>query len=67
MFSGVCGGLVGVLGEGLFFSVVLGEEGNGESDERADGAAAVVVGVAVAVAVAAAVASVSGAVVATHF
>lgn len=53
------------MGEGGFFAAarVLGEEGDGEGHEGADGAAAVVVGVAVAVV---AVASVAGAVVAAH-
>jgi hypothetical protein len=53
-------GLVGFLGEGLFFCRLLGE-----GDERADGAAAVV-GVAVGVAVVAVAGAVTGAVVAAH-
>jgi hypothetical protein len=52
---------VGFLGEGLFLGGVLGEEGDGESHEGADGAAAAVVVIVVAVAVA-----VAGAVVTAH-
>lgn len=55
-------GLVGTLGESLILGIPLGEEGDGESYQGGDGAAAVV-GIAVAVVAVA----VAGAVVATHF